>query len=266
MGLFRSSLEILAEFVNNCDRKGSILQVGVTSLFVPPRDIVDILQKMELVSATDNGLRWKNNQDRIEEINKNKSFYFYSRLDNRKYIRPEFVYHALGFAEVDSVDIASHDDPTFLYDMNQPGAADSIGREYDVILEVGTIEHVFHIPNALWNIASLCKLDGEIIHWAPMNNWPNHGYYQLQPSLFFDFYQHNGFDITEAKIIRTVDDSERTHIARDYTYEKSFQSPIPQDGHKYLFLCRAKKREQREVMSMPFQGAYESHPDWRPGE
>ena len=265
MGLFRSSLEILAEFVNRCEQKDSILQVGVTSLFVPPKDIVEILQKMNLVSITDVGLQWKNNSKKIEEINKNKRLIFDSKLDQGKFVRPEFVYHALGFSEVDSVDIASHDDPTFLYDMNQPGAADSIGKQYDVVLEVGTIEHVFHVPNALWNLVSLCNVGGEIIHWAPMNNWPNHGYYQLQPPLFFDFYQRNGFEVTEAKIIRALNDAERSHVARDYAYERSFRSPIPQDGHKYLFLCRAKKREQRDSMSMPFQGAYEDQPGWRPG-
>jgi len=67
---------------------------------------------------------------------------------------------------------------------------------YDIVLDVGTLEHCFNIGQAVINMAGMVKHGGYIIHENPFN-WGNHGFYGLQPTFYADFYRANGFEIVE---------------------------------------------------------------------
>ena len=108
---------------------------------------------------------------------------------------PRFVLLALGFGKIHALDISDHDGADLIGDLNDLELHSKIGRQFGTVIEIGTIEHVFHVPNALWNLVQMCELGGEIIHAAPTNNWPNHGFYQLSPTLFYDYYTANGFEV-----------------------------------------------------------------------
>lgn len=61
---------------------------------------------------------------------------------------------------------------------------------FDVVLDPGTIEHVFNIGQAFVNVRNLCRPGGHIIHTNPMNI-PNHGFFSLSPTAYADWYQHH---------------------------------------------------------------------------
>ena len=71
---------------------------------------------------------------------------------------------------------------------------------YDIVLDVGTAEHCFNIAQALINMAGMVKMGGYIIHENPFN-CGNHGFYNLNPTLFADFYSANGFKVLECKLV-----------------------------------------------------------------
>src|SRR3990167_2806353 len=73
-------------------------------------------------------------------------------------------------------------------------------HQCNMVLDVGTVEHCFNIGQALINMASMVKEGGWIIHENP-SNWGNHGFYNLNPTLFLDFYTDNGFQIEELKLV-----------------------------------------------------------------
>ncbi len=98
----------------------------------------------------------------------------------------------LGFEIVVSIDICNKLIPTHLHDMNTIVPESLFGR-YDAILDGGTLEHLFNVPQALENTVKMLKKGGTVIHLLPMNNMVNHGFYQFSPGLFFDFYAANGF-------------------------------------------------------------------------
>ena len=72
-------------------------------------------------------------------------------------------------------------------------------EEYDVVIDVGTMEHCFNIGQALMNMASLVRLNGYIIHENPFLAG-NHGFYGINPTLYTDFYEQNGFEIEMVKL------------------------------------------------------------------
>lgn len=67
---------------------------------------------------------------------------------------------------------------------------------YDIVLDVGTVEHCFNIAQAMVNMAGMVKMGGYIIHENPFS-MGNHGFYNLNPTFFTDFYEANGFELEQ---------------------------------------------------------------------
>src|SRR5690606_4421455 len=67
-----------------------------------------------------------------------------------------------GARKVDSVDNSGYEGATLIHDMNQPLPASS--GEYDTVVELGTVEHIFNVSQALANMIALCREGGQILH------------------------------------------------------------------------------------------------------
>ena len=102
--------------------------------------------------------------------------------------------------ELDVYDIVKERGCEILCDLNEPMES---ALTYDIVLDVGTVEHCFNIAQAMMNMAGLVKEDGYIIHENPFN-WGNHGFYNLNPTFFADFYEANGFELI-ACVLATKD-------------------------------------------------------------
>ena len=100
---------------------------------------------------------------------------------------------------LDVFDIVAERGGEHVIDLNYP-IPDGFCGQFDWVLDVGTLEHCFNAPQALMNMAALVKVGGYVIHENPFN-WGNHGFWNLNPTLFHDFYTDNGFHIVECFLI-----------------------------------------------------------------
>ena len=116
--------------------------------------------------------------------------------------------------------------------------------EYDIVLDVGTVEHCFAISNAIKNMAQLVKQGGIIIHENPFNN-PNHGFFNLNPTFFADFYEANGFELLECKLVSR--DGRETIVPRTQRFRFN-------GGEMNVFAMARRTRIQSFVM--PTQSKY----------
>lgn len=106
---------------------------------------------------------------------------------------------------VDSIDKSNFEGATIIHDMNIPIPNDLKGK-YDTVIDAGTLEHIYNVPQALDNVSSLCKPLGQIIHILPANNQCGHGFWQMSPELFFSLYSdNNGYKDTEVFLARPFD-------------------------------------------------------------
>ena len=87
------------------------------------------------------------------------------------------------------VDIEKYHGDEEIVDLNQRIPDKYIGA-FDAVLDLGTSEHIFNYPQVLMNCHLLSKDGGLIYHDVPLN-WPNHGFYNLSPTIFYDFYSDN---------------------------------------------------------------------------
>ena len=60
-----------------------------------------------------------------------------------------------------------------------------------MVVDGGTLEHVFDYPTALRNAMRMVRVGGHLILNAPVNNFPGHGFYQISPELFFRCFHDN---------------------------------------------------------------------------
>ncbi len=111
----------------------------------------------------------------------------------------EFL-EALGFDSVASMDASEYQGATVCGDLNTP-VDPRLAGQYDVVLEQGTLEHVFHLPMALQNIHALLKVGGRMIFLLPCSNHVDHGYYSFSPVLFHDYLTENRYRIDDLSMI-----------------------------------------------------------------
>ena len=104
---------------------------------------------------------------------------------------------ALGAEDVTSIDASSYEGSSILHDMNRPIPDDLKGR-FDVVIDGGTLEHVFNFPVAIKNCMEMVAVGGHFLGLTPANNFMGHGFYQFSPELFFRiFTPDNGYAIEQ---------------------------------------------------------------------
>ena len=119
-------------------------------------------------------------------------------IPQRKIPYSESLFSLLG-AKLTVFDVESIRGGEIVVDLNYPIPHEH-HRQYDIVLDVGTLEHCFNIGQAAINMAYLVKVGGHIFHENPFN-WGNHGFYGINPTWYFDFYECNGFKVEDYKLI-----------------------------------------------------------------
>jgi hypothetical protein len=106
-----------------------------------------------------------------------------------------FFKECLGAYEVNTLDYSPYEGANLLYDLNQPVPGEVKGR-FDVVVEAGSLEHVFNFPIAIANLMQMTKVGGSIFASTVSNNLCGHGFYQFSPELIFRiFTAENGFEL-----------------------------------------------------------------------
>lgn len=79
------------------------------------------------------------------------------------------------------------------YDLNRPLPLPH--GHFDLVLNLGTGEHIFHVPQFFQSVHDLCAPNGWMLHLMPFQGWPDHGFYGFQPTFFFDLAAANYYHV-----------------------------------------------------------------------
>ncbi|MEJ8560575.1 hypothetical protein QTO30_04555 [Yoonia sp. GPGPB17] len=125
----------------------------------------------------------------------------------------ETFFARIGYPPVKSMDASAYEGSDITHDLNDPLPDDLRGR-FDVIIDGGTIEHVFHTPQALDNVFHMLKDDGIFISINGMTGWAGHGFYQFSPELVWRYWQDTRRCAVETCAAVSIDPSQPTiHVA-----------------------------------------------------
>lgn len=124
------------------------------------------------------------------------------------------------------------------------------GEDFGLVINHGTAEHIFDIANVFRVMHDHCNINGWMVHDAPLKGWIDHGFYCLQPTLFYDVAHANSYEVASV----AIHDCKTRRIvpvhSRDYISEISQFIP---DG-SMLFVAFRKRVSQ--PFQIPAQGYY----------
>ena len=112
------------------------------------------------------------------------------------------LFKMMGFEAIETLDYSDFEGADHVVDLNHDGLPEGLHGKFDVVLDSGTLEHVFHVPNALKNFIDLVKVGGRIIFLSPSSNHMDHGFYMFSPTLFADYFLANKFEINTCYVVR----------------------------------------------------------------
>ena len=159
-----------------------------------------------------------------------------------------------GAETVDSMDASSYEGATLVHDLNVP--LDD-PPTFDVVMDFGTLEHVFNAPAALSTMIRMCRAGGRIIHVLPCNNFCGHGFWQFSPELFFSLYsKERGFDALDVFVAR---ESETLHWRKvRSTLEKKDRVLLTNSFETFVLVVARKAGEATDPLAVaPQQSDYE---------
>lgn len=173
--------------------------------------------------------------------------------EDTEYVEPFLRF--LGAETVHSMDASSYENATLIHDLNQPIPADWRGQ-YDLVIDTGTLEHVFNFPVAIGNAMQLVRTGGCYFSVTPANNFFGHGFYQFSPELLYRVLSpENGFNM------------EKMYFATTRPFAPWYEIPDPKTVksrvimentlQSHLMLYARKTAEKTLFETTPQQSDYE---------
>jgi hypothetical protein len=105
-----------------------------------------------------------------------------------------------GSRETRALDVSDFEGAEIVFDLNRHDTPAELAGQFDLVFNRGTIEPVFHLPNALSHITRMLRVNGLAVHLNPCHNWVDHGFYQFGPTLFVDYYEAAGLEPLESAL------------------------------------------------------------------
>jgi SAM-dependent methyltransferase len=178
MGIDQNCAQLLMQAHKSGVSFERMATLGRLELFAYRRELISDLRKSGYDTST----------DRVRKL-----------LDPKTKYSEDFL-SLLGAKEIVAVDASDYEGAQIIHDMNRL-IPDSLVSSFDLVLDGGTLEHVFDFPTALRNAAQMVRPKGHFISMTIANNFCGHGFYQFSPELFYRFLcPENGY-VMESCII-----------------------------------------------------------------
>ena len=113
-----------------------------------------------------------------------------------------FFSHYLGVKSLSVLDYSDYENANIIHDLNYL-IPDTLVEHFDVVVDGGTLEHIFNFPTAIKNCMMMVKRGGSIFVFSMANNHCGHGFYQFSPELFYRIFEKdNGFQIKNIILVK----------------------------------------------------------------
>lgn len=135
------------------------------------------------------------------------------------------------------------------FDLNLPVP---IEQKFDLTINIGTAEHIFNVCQFFKTVHDRTQTSGLMVHSAPFTGWPDHGFFNFQPTLFFDLAHANRYEILSF-VCGRVNPFEYVQVRdRDHVPQLIRTGKIPAGSHINVVFHKTADAE----FAIPMQGYY----------
>lgn len=162
----------------------------------------------------------------------------------------------LGADHVHSFDYSEYEGATHVHDFNcriDP----SYYRKYSVVVDGGSLEHVFNFPIAIENCMRMLRVGGHYLGITPTNNYSGHGFYQFSPDLYFRIFSpDNGFRIEHVWLVQGAENRRWFRVADPQIVKRRFR--LEDSKRSLLHVLATKIADCEPFTDSPIQSDYVS--------
>lgn len=156
----------------------------------------------------------------------------------------------LGPHDYHAIDLHGVDERAHKFDLNEPVPLDG---QYDIVCNFGTAEHVFNVYQVFKTIHERTKSGGLMLHGLPFQGWVDHGFYNFQPTFYFDLAEANTY--APAVVMYAEINPSRIEGIKDRSsiHDMAEKNEI---GDNALIYTALRKRSGQNPFKPPMQGYY----------
>ncbi|ACF02094.1 hypothetical protein Rpal_3594 [Rhodopseudomonas palustris TIE-1] len=166
MGINLECVITLAELVALLPKKRSVIELGAQDISADPELVANALNERGYLGAA------------------------------RVSTAPE-LYRRLGFEEYTAIDFIDGRDDVKMFDLNLDiDRAYGFTETFDLVTNLGTLEHCFDQAAGFRNMHRLTKLGGFMLQCVPAAGQVNHGFYSYSPRLMAELALANDYELS----------------------------------------------------------------------
>lgn len=151
---------------------------------------------------------------------------------------------------VDSIDMdpAAISRGAVAADLNYP----LVTGRYHTVINHGTAEHIFNVDNVFCVMHDACEVGGLMIHESPFTGWVDHGFWNINPTVFYDLAAANGYEVVGVWLEHLKSQTTIAVECREHIHHLRRSEQLPDDA--MLFVVMRKSTD--ELFRVPMQGVY----------
>jgi SAM-dependent methyltransferase len=240
MGISRAVIKLLMREGKREKFDGDVLTAGKQDVFSTVRDLEKWAKEQDFFLSLQREVKPPGNKKRTSA-----------------FISDETLFKRLGFKNVWSMDCSGYEKCKIIHDLNLDVPADLLNK-FDLIFDGGTSEHIFNLPKVLENYNKMLKAGGRIVHVLPASNFVDHGFYMFSPTLFYDYYSANKWEIVTSFFAKQPF-SHDTKLWDVYEYRPGALEKLSYGGLSngmYVVIFIARKTENSTFNASVQQGRY----------
>ncbi len=156
------------------------------------------------------------------------------------------------FSPKEIVAIDMHGPTAQRIDLNLPVDAETHGSPIKTVINHGTLEHIFNPAQVLRTMHDHCAVGGLLIHESPFTGWIDHGFWTIQPTLYYDLAAANGYDIRFVAVTHIEHQSVVEIHSSEQLLQMAKAGGVPNNAMLYVAMRKVKDAP----FVIPMQGFY----------
>ena len=164
----------------------------------------------------------------------------------------ETLFQSLGYPVIEALDFTDKEGAQHLHDLNTP-CPDHLRGQFDLVIDGGTTEHIFHIGQALDTCHHLLAPGGIMLACVAADGWFGHGFFQTGPDVPWRYWHHaRGYEMLEVSIVARKVPTEIIPIT-DPTHARRGGERALTGPHMILYAAR------KPLIDPPYAWPIQSH-------